>query len=224
MGINYLVLPALEINNETAHRFYGNLTAGGIDFTNFSPEGNQIKVQRKPPFPLEILVAGQISPAQPFGQLLILAPDPNRPLHVFSTDAEAVIAAVDQTWPSQNRQIVSCDVALRYLYPSTSEHAFREIWETRLCQPQDLINKLGRNVLGGGLRFVMPPQQSDPEPIKVEVKIESFLKDTKMIFIEALLAWPEPKPPRTPFDPTGRLNQADEYVTTHIHSFMESGT
>jgi len=220
MGINYVILPMPMVDQEHNLKFQSSLIAKGVDFTNLALEESQIRIWRNPPLPLEIRVSAQTSQPQPFGQILVIAPNPNRPLENFISEVVAVLEAFNQTWLPQNRRILSCDVTLRCLYQSTSEHAFRELWEERLCQPPDSLAKLERRVLGGGLRFVMPPQQGDTEPTQVEVRIESFLRDTKKIFIETQFTWPAPKPPGTDFAPATRLNQANEYVENQVHAFM----
>jgi hypothetical protein len=224
MGINYVIVPVPEINKEAGLKFQQSLISEGIEFTDFTLEEKQIFIQRKPPFPLQARVSRQISPPQPFGQVLVIAPNPNRSLETFAWEAQAVLSAFGQTWPSTHRQILSCDVALRCLYQSTSAHAFKELWEERLHQPKELLDKLDRKVLGGGLRFVMPTQESDPEPTQVEVKIESFLKDTGQIFVETQFFWPEPKPPGSPFQPDERLKQVNEYILNQVHAFLEGGS
>ena len=220
MGTNYVILPMPMIDQEHSLKFQRALISKGIDFTNLALEENQIRVWRNPPLPLEIRTIAQTSQPQPFGQILVIAPTPNRRLENFISEVAAVLEAFDQTWPSQNRRILSCDVTLRCLYQSTSEHAFQELWEERLHQPPGSLAKLERRVLGGGLRFVMPPQPGDPEPTQVEVKIESFLRDTKKIFIETQFTWPAPKPPGSDFASAARLNQANEYIENQVHAFM----
>jgi len=144
-------------------------------------------------------------------------------LHHFISEVKAILEAFEQAWPLQNRQILRCDVTLRCLYQSTGEHAFQELWEKRLQQPRDSLGKLGK-VLGGGLRFIIPPPQAgDPESAQVELKIESFLRDTKRIFIETQLVWPEPRPPGSDFAPADKLNQANQYIENKVHAFMMEG-
>jgi hypothetical protein len=219
MGINYHLLPIPIINQHTNLKFQQYLLTQGIDVTRGMIQRNRITIRRDPPQLLEInLIAQSIQP--PIGQILIVAPHPERPLRQFVKEVEAVLKAFDEAWPAVNRQIVSCDVALRCLYSSTCEHAFQEIWEERLGQPTDLINKLGRRVRGGGLRFVMPPQQSEPRPAQVELKIESFLQDTKKIFIEVQFLWPRSEIPGEDFASADRLNEANEYIKNQVHAFM----
>jgi hypothetical protein len=157
---------------------------------------------------------------QPTGQLLILAtPEPKRSLEYFIQEAEQIIEAFEMTWPVPQRQIIKKDVALRNLYETSSDHAFRELWEGRLGQSSDLLGIFGRPVLGGGLRFVMPSQPDTPP--QVEIKIESFLKDTSKIFIEVQFFWLEPATAGQSLDPRAILLEADEFIKARVHSFME---
>lgn len=220
MGINYITLPVPEIDRRQSLRFQESLIEAGIDLTTFKFEENQILVQREPPFPREIRVGALVSQPQPLGQILVVASGPNQLVENFASDVEAILRAFEQTWSSRSRQVLSCDATLRCLYSSTSEHAFQELWEKRLNQPSELLSKLERKVLGGGLRFVMPTQPDDPESTQVELKVESFLRDAKKIFVEAQFFWRDPQPPGTPFNPTERLNQVNDYILNQVHAFL----
>ncbi|MBN1579217.1 MAG: hypothetical protein JXA89_00845 [Anaerolineae bacterium] len=224
MGINYVTLPNPQIDQQASLTFQSALLSAGIDFTTIELSENQIKVLRKSPLPIEIRVMTKATQPKSFGQILVLAPDPYRALNNYSSEVEAVLEAFAQAWPAPNRQILSCDVTLRCLYPSTSEHAFQELWEQRLHRPQSSLARLGRPVLGGGLRFVMPPQAGEPEPTQIEVKIESFLQDAKKIFIETRFLWPEARPVGTPFGATARLEQVNAYILNEVQAFMTDDT
>jgi len=220
MGINYVVSPPPVINAPSYLEFQKALMSCSIEFTNAARRDLQheyrIEVVRDAPCPLQILVSA--STQQPVGQLLILAtPQPERTLEYFIQETEYVIEAFENAWPAQ-RQIIKQDVTFRDLYETTSEHAFQELWEVRLGQPPDSLKAFGRPVLGGGLRFVMPPKPGCPT--QVEVKIESYLVDTSKIFIETQFAWPEPMPPGTPFSPRERLLEANEYIEQHVIPFI----
>jgi hypothetical protein len=47
-------------------------------------------------------------------------------------------------------------------------------------------------VLGGGLRLVMPPVKEGAEPVQIEIKIESFFRESQKLFIETFFVWPQP--------------------------------
>ena len=145
-------------------------------------------------------------------------------LDLLTREAEAAVRAFEATWGKERRQIISSDAAFRDLYETSAEHAFQELWEQRLGQSAQSLAILGRPVLGGGLRFVMPPLPDEVEPLQIEVKIESFLRDTKKLFVETQFAWPAPTSPGAPFDPAGKLKQLDDYIEHVVTSFLVGGT
>lgn len=94
------------------------------------------------------------------------------------------------------------------------------LWENSLHQAQDSLKYFGRPVLGGGLRFVMPPKPDEPDPVTTEVKIESFLQDTKSFFIEVQLLWPKPSAGPVPLDPGRRVRDLDAYIENSVIPFI----
>jgi len=221
MGINFLFSPVPVINRQSHIRFQQSLIETGVDFKTTSLNQGEIVVNREEPSRLNIRVAALGQP--PAAQILIVAPHWGCDVVVFTKEVEAVLRALESTWPSRRRQVLSCDATFRDLYETSAEHAFQELWEMRLGQSESALKVLGRPVLGGGLRFVMPANLDDPEPLQVEVKIESYLQDTKKIFIETQFAWPAPTPRGTPFDPEKRLSMIDRYVENEVVSFLEGG-
>lgn len=221
MGINFVISPPPIINAQSYLQFQKSLVSCSVEFTSAArrelPQEHRIEVVRGTPKPLQVVVIASAS--QPIGQLLILAtPEPGRPLEYFIQEAEQVVEGFEATWPAPNRQIIKQDVALRDLYETTRDHAFQELWEERLGQEPDSLAVLDRLVLGGGLRFVMPPQPG--KPAQVEVKIESYLKDTGKLFVETQFAWHEPMPPGAPLDPRERLLEVNNYVENQVLAFM----
>ena len=221
IGINFVFSPLPTIDAQSKVRFQQSLLTSGIDFARTDSKEREVFVLRETPSRLEIRVVAM--PGAPVGQLLVVSPDPKTELELFAKDAEAIVEAFEATWPAQNRQIISTDVTLRDLYEATGEHAFQELWEKRLKQAPTSLARLGHPVLGGGLRFVMPPRAEDPEPVQIEVKIESFLQDTKKIFVETQFVWPSPKAPGAPFGIKERLQQVDRYVEDNVELFIVGG-
>jgi hypothetical protein len=153
----------------------------------------------------------------------MVAPRQGTDLDLFKKEAEAIVQAFETTWPTKNRQIISVDAAFRDLYETSGEHAFKELWETRLGQTADALAILGHPIAGGGLRLVMPPHPEQSEPLEIELRIESFLQDTKKIWIETQFRWPQPMPPGAPLDPARRLKQVNDYVDNEVLSFISVG-
>src|SRR3972149_4808292 len=218
IGVNFVISPPPLIDLRSSYLdFQKNLITNGIEFSNAMCQERTIQVVRNGPSPLQITVAA-LTPQ--IGQLVIVAPHPERPVSYFTKEASAIVEAFNQTWPAQPKQIISCDATVRDLYETTSEHAFKELWESRLGQSLDSLGAFGRPILGGGLRFVMPSLPNEPEPAQIEVKIESFLEDVKKIFIETQFTWPQPATPNAPLDPERRLNQVNEYIEREVMRFV----
>ncbi len=223
MGINFVFSPMPVLNPHSYIDFQHSLLTHGIEVSKAQfTEQREIVVVRESPTSLEVKVAPVGPPA--IAQLLILAPTPSRELESFAKDAEAVVMAFESTWSEPTRQLIQCDVTLRDLFETSSEHAFQELWEMRLGQPPDSLAALGRPVLGGGLRFVMPSVPGEPEPVTIEVKIESFLRDTKKVFVETQFVWPTAVSAPAQFDPVSRLRKVDDYVEHQVLSFVVGGS
>jgi hypothetical protein len=219
MGINYVVSPPLEISKRRHLAFLNALVEVGIDFNSANDSDQEIRVERKTP-PLQIRVVAAVG--APVGQLLILAPHPNRSWESFGKETEAIVEAFSRTWKSQ-RQVLSCDSTIRYLYESSGDHAFKELWETKLRQSRNALSVFGRPVWGGGLRFVMRPVPNEEDPAQIEVKIESYLRDEKKVFVEVEFKWSQPKPPGVALDPMDRLKTVYEYIENQVTTFINEG-
>jgi hypothetical protein len=216
IGINYVISPPPELNKRQYLAFQNALVDVGIEFNRANDTPQEICIEKKAP-PLRIRVIA--APDAPIGQLLIVAPHPNRNVSIFCKQTESIVEAFNQTW-ERDKQILSCDSTIRYLYETSSEHAFKELWEAKLQQPESSLKPFGRPVLGGGLRFVMPPLESEDDPTQIEVKIESYLQDSQKIFIEVGFKWPQPKPPGSPFDPIKRLETVNNYIEKEVKAFI----
>ncbi len=221
MGINFTLSPMPIINVHSNLEFQKSLATWGIDFSKVEFKEREVLVVREVPTRLEVKVAAIQPPA--IGQLLILAPHSGSDLTLFGREAEAIVKAYASTWPTEKRQIISCDATLRDLYAASGDHAFRELWEIRFGQSLDALSVFGRPVLGGGLRLVMSPQPDDLQPVQIEVKIESFLRDATKLFVETQFKWPRPMPPGASLDPMSRLNRVDEFVEEKVVPFMMGG-
>jgi hypothetical protein len=221
MGINFIFSPMPIIDSQSVIRFQQTLIEHGIEFSEVQTKEREITVSRGDAQPLQIKVAAIGAPG--LGQLLITGPHPYRELELFEKEADAIVKAFDSTWPATQRQVIRSDATIRDLYETSAEHAFIEIWEMRLKQPQTSLSLLGRPVLGGGLRFVMPAESDKPESAQIEVKIESFLQDTSKLFVETQFTWPAPLAPNVPIDPQSRLKEVNQYIEDHVEAFMIGG-
>jgi len=217
LGINLVITPFPVINQITSLAFQNAIIAHGLEYQNAINEQNKLILIRGKPYPLEITVGALNLPNT--GQLIIVAPLPNRPVNVFIQEAEAVAEAFLSTWNYQFL-IIGSDTAIRELHETSEEHAFQEIWEKRLKQPGDALSAFERPIRGGGLRFILDPKVGDPNPIRIEVKIESFIDNTKKIFIETLFFYFQP-PQGSEFNITQRIKETDQYVTNQVYNFFK---
>ncbi len=221
LGISFWTLPGITISNQSSLKFQQELNSSGLEFTKVdkAPDNKLIVIIRETPSPLEIIVSTQQPPA---AQLTIRAPNPKTTKDLFIDEVDAVIRAYEATWPANVRQVVHSDGALRELIEASGNvaHAFQELWEMRLKQPIDSLKVFGKPVRGGGLRFVLDPLPNDTDPVQIEVKIESYLQDTKKIFVETIFNWFA----QTPIDPRARINSMDEFVKDRVHKFISGET
>ncbi len=153
--------------------------------------------------------------------MLIVASNPSPALEVFIEEVTLICKSFDLTWPNSNRQLIRSDATIRALFETEMDHAFKEIWERRLKQSEQSLGIFGRPVLGGGLRFVMPPVPGEARPVQIEVKIESFLQNPKKLFVETQHTWPIPRTPGDDFEAASRLKQVDDYLGTQVISFIQ---
>ena len=217
VGINFLTIPAPLLNNQSSLMFQQAILSQGLEYIRAESLKNQITLTREEPSPLQISVG---SPEPQFGQVLIVAPNPNCAFDLFVQEAEAAITAYESVWLSTNRQILKCDTTIRDLYETTSQHAFQELWERRLNQPSKSLSAFGRPIRGGGLRFVMDPLPNEQDPVQIEVKIESFLADTSKVFIETQFVWMKPNNPGMPFNARERLLQVNTFIENQVNAFI----
>lgn len=186
----------------------------GLEFQKSEIAGNQITLERVLPSPLRISVS---LPDKQMTNLLIEAPELRTPIDTFIEEAKAALTAFETTWPVANRQILQSDATIRELYETTSQHAFQELWENRLGQSSKNLEIFGKPIRGGGLRFVLEPLNSEADPVQIEVKIESFLKDTSKIFLETQFIWGKPT---IKFDLQSRLTAMNQFIESKIVGFI----
>jgi hypothetical protein len=216
IGINFLLAPtALSIDTQHELEFRRLLADDQLEFERTERVDQSVKLSASRAEPLEIRV-GQAGPQ--VGQLLIVTPQPTQPFETFYQQTETVCHAFQNVWRVSEQQIINRDACIRYLYQSAAHHAFRFLWEKRLRQNANDMRILDRPVLGGGLRLVMPP--SDGHRTQVEVKIESFLRDSRMLFVELQFAWPFPVTPKEGFRPRELLMEIREYCQRNVVPFI----
>lgn len=225
MGTNFVVAPAPSFENARHLEFQRRLAEEKIEFTQVNKQEGQVVFQRQETVGLQVQVKGG---DQQVGQLIMIArTDPESSaieagvsVDKYRRESETVCEIFQEVWPEQN-QIVSRDATLRRLFDSGTDHAFQYLWERRLEQPEESLRVFERPVLGGGLRFVMPPAEAEGDPFIVEVKIESFFADPSKIFVETQLKWPKPRA-NASIDPASLIRAVENYTDERVISFINS--
>lgn len=219
LGVNFIVAPLPLIDDQHGRQFLDALAEEGIQIAQFSRSEQHVEGVNGDPAPLQIRVA-QAGPQ--VGQLLITAPRPNRPLNIFARETASICDAFNEVW-TERYQILSRDCTVTHLYASAGDHAFQYLWEKRLGQKGSQFEGLGRPVLGGGLRLVMPPEGDGENPSQVEVKIESFLRDSTKIYVEVQFSWPAPVEPNVAMNPIEMLETVEKYASNEVVNFILGG-
>lgn len=224
LGVNFVVAPAPDLAGGKYLDFQRRLAQEKIEFGKATKSDTQAVFVREGPTKLKVQV-GEVA-QQAVGQLLVVAGaqvdstsvEAGITSSVFSEEAEVVTDVFEEVWPEQ-RQVVSRDATLRLLFDSGVPHAFQYLWERRFGQAEQSLSEIGRPVLGGGLRLVMPPIPE--EDYGAEVKIESFLRDPSKIFVETGLRWSKPVGEGT-LDPRSMVTALETFTQNRVIPFITS--
>jgi hypothetical protein len=201
--------------------FQRALLENGLEFSQSVSRENGFQLRRgAPSSPLQVTVEG---PAPQVHSLQILAANPVYDLEVFCRDAEAAMSAYQATWPADTWQVLNTSAKICHLYSSRS-HTFQYLWEVRLGQSSEDFRRLGnRPVSGGGLRLVMPPHSVDgQEPVSIELRLESFLREPTRLLVETTFTWPRPRTVMAGqrFEPARYLEAAEQFAANDVWEFL----
>lgn len=214
-GVNFVVAPFPGVDRATFIRFQEQLAELSINISNAVYGEKEFVVVRQGQPPLEIKIA-TVGPQ--IGQLLIVAPGGVRSLESFAMEAQDVAEIFRRIWPQPN-QIIASDVTIRDLYDTPTQHSFAELWEQRLHQSPEELRVFNRSILGGGIRFVLAQAGDNPPDPVIETKIESFLNDSRKLFLEVQIAWRRPMT-LDDFDPTSKVESADNFIRNEVVRFI----
>jgi hypothetical protein len=222
-GVGIVFQPAPDLTPSRILAFQSVLAKPeyGISFQQVNAqEGAALQLVRQtPPFTVSVAKIGGQGAA--IAQLTVISAPPPRRLEDFAEEAESVLEAYRAVW-TERTQVIRRDCVLRYLYDVDTDHAFRYLWEQRLNQADDSIQRLGRPVLGGGLRFFLPPREQVEDDTTVDVRIESFFQDPKKLFVETQMLWTTPIAAGADVQPSALLSEAAAYTDGPITDFILS--
>lgn len=219
-GIQYLLAGNWRPDRHNLVEFEKALINNGLDFSQTQLSDKSFVLIRSESSPLQIKLE---SSGPQVMSIHITAQNPAYDLEMFCRDVEAVISAFQSTWPADQYQLLNTTGKIHHLY-SSQTHAFKYLWETRLCQQAEDFKALGsRPVAGGGLRLLMPPHSVDgAEPVSIELRIESFLRETNKLFVETVFTWPRPRMINSdePFGPHAAMAQIERFAAEDVWNFI----
>jgi hypothetical protein len=214
-GVGGVFTPQPVCDPPHALEFQRELAAHGLAFSTTNVQTAAIVLSRAAP-PLEVRVQ---QPGPMVGSFAVVAQNPQRVLEDFVDEVRTVQAAFGKAWPGAI-QLVQREVSMQYVYDVASGDAFKFLWEERLGRRQSELGMLGRPVLGGGLRFVMPPTETDEENANATVvQIESLFADRRKLWVNIQRQWMSPRP-MDELHPELLLQEVDQYEKTEIVAFI----
>lgn len=219
-SVTYVIASQWTPEKGRALDFQKALLDNGLDFSQSNITATKHTLFRAEQSPLRVVIE---SNGPQVSSLHVIAQNPNCDLDMFTRDASAVCLAFQQTWPADQYQIVRRAAKVHHLY-SCNTHAFSYLWEKRLGQsPEDFKTLGGRPVAGGGLRLVMPPfVKEGEEPKSIEIRIESFMRETTKLFIETAMVWPKPAFIKRDekLTPQTLMEETEKYAANEVWNFL----
>ena len=213
-GVGCTVAPMALGGSVKAREFEGELASAGLEFDKKETLPNGfVFVRTKNDKNLELRV---VAPGPQVGQIVLLAPNPGVAFGAFGREAERACKAMVKVWPSV-KTVVLREGTIRHLYDVEGEHAFKFLWEERLGQKSEDLSVFG-GVLGGGIRLVVPPTRE--KPTQLNIRVESYLKDSRKLFVEVQCHWPSPVPAEEGLKPLELLEEVDKVIDTQVTKFI----
>lgn len=218
MGLNYVIAPKKPLPVDEKLEFQKELSVIGLEAENTVKKEGGIGIKALYEGTPVIVETFMNSPNT--GQLLVLMPEnPNTSLFPQIADAVGDIYLKVFTDPKP-QAFPARDGCIRKLYSCSEEypHAFKYIWEKMLGKEQSDLSILGTPIAGGGLRFVIPP--TNDKPVETQVKIESFFKDAKQLWVEVTMKWPKPQKIEAGFGAKELCKCLNDFASENVVDFM----
>ncbi|MBM4104062.1 MAG: hypothetical protein FJ263_08430 [Planctomycetes bacterium] len=219
-GINFLLAGPWGHEKGTLLEFQKALLDGGLEFSQTAARPAGFSLSRSDPSSLQVILE---TPGPQVHTMQIIAANPQYDVEMFAKEALAATSAYQKTWRLPQYQILSTGGCIRHLY-SAHVHAFQYLWEERLGQsPQDFALLGRRPVAGGGLRLSIPPHQKEGgQPVSIEIRIESFLRESQKLFVETVFTWPQPRvvAEGKDFDCQTHLREVESFAAEQVWDFI----
>jgi hypothetical protein len=222
MGVDFMITHMPDVSQRLNLDFQSRLMPIGIEFQQTQLFADRLLMIRHEPSPLAVNFIKQPDTPPGMGQVVIVAEFPKYDLSTFCDEADKIVDTFLSHFSFGDRQVISKDATIRSLYSTGGVHAYQAIWETLLGQSNDkLRNLLGKPMLGGGLRFVIPAEATESDPASIELKIESFLQDSFQLFVETQIVWGRVESPGSEFSPRRLLQTVEDYNTDVMQRMVE---
>lgn len=219
-SLQYLLAGSWRPDRSKTVDFEKALLEGGLDFSQINIHEKGFSLSRRQPSQLQVRIE---SPGPQVTTLQIVSQNPQYDLGSFCRDAEAVTGAFQRTWPADHYQVLTTTGKIHHLY-STQTHAFKYLWEERLGQMSSDFQALGRRpVAGGGLRLLMPPHATEGgEPVSIELRVESFLREPNKLLTETVFTWPRPRVINGDqgFSPQSVMDTVEQFAANEVWNFI----
>jgi hypothetical protein len=193
-----------ELQRDENLRFYDSVTGQGVDLPELVQSARQVQLLKRAPG--QPAGAFQVLIDHLGSQLRFLVSEdyPPRPFALFAKDADATWDAFLGVWPLNRlggRPILS-EVTLRMTAASESGSATTFLVDRVLHLSTDSLARLGRAVLGVGLRVIVPLQvgsRDEKLPLNgadINLLVETLVDDPSRLYFEITAKWPAlPLPP-----------------------------
>lgn len=218
-AFRYVFAGAWTAERQKCLDFEKRLLDEGIDFAQSQSLPNAFVLSRNEKSPLQVKLIAQ---AQAASVVEVISDQPQYHVELFIKEAQAVLKNYRQIWRPNNCQVLASNARIRQLY-SFQDHAFKYLWERRLGQTGTDFKKLGNKpVLGGGLRLIMPPTKQEPEPLQIELRIESYFRNPKQMFVETAFTWPKSQSMTVEdnFEIDKKLKSLQNYSLNEVWDFL----
>lgn len=215
LGVGYVFSPQPVLDSGHVLDFQRELAAHGLEFSQAHQGAGALHLGREVR-PIEVTVQ-QLGPA--IGSLSVVAGAPWATIDEFVDDARIAFSAFSAVWSGQPLQILQRECTLRRLFDVTEDHAFKFLWEKRLRGNEAELDAFRRPVLGGGLRFVIPPESPQTDEPNIDVRIESFFPDPTKLFVELQMRWNVMQVSAAP-DPDPIMREADRFLAEEVVNFI----
>ncbi len=220
--INFVIAYPPKLDKTKALQLQQKLLDNTLDFDQTNLTEKQYLLKRTNP-----QLNFQINaPAPNLTALTVTSPNPQSDEEMFIQEASAALNAWSACFPAPAYQLVQNNARLHQLY-SCSDHAFKYLWEQRLNQNPAQFKTLGNRIIaGGGIRLVLPPSQSenqpsDENPHSIQIRIESFFKEPKKLFIETAFTWPKAQTIReNNFLVSEKINTVKNFTANEVWNFI----